>query len=165
MELPKKQSKVLVVDDEPDINMSFKLTLENAGFIVDGYHDPLIALSNFKPSYYDLVVLDIKMPKMNGFELYTEIQKIDNQVKVCFITAGEMFYNELRKGNGEEEEEYCRLDEDRFLQKPIPSVELVNSINKIMMEIEQTEILKKRGSNGSHSTQFPKINFYIKIHN
>lgn len=63
MELPKKQSKVLVVDDEPDINMSFKLTLENAGFIVDGYHDPLIALSNFKPSYYDLVVLDIKMPK------------------------------------------------------------------------------------------------------
>jgi DNA-binding response OmpR family regulator len=96
MELPKKQSKVLVVDDEPDINMSFKLTLENAGFIVDGYHDPLIALSNFKPSYYDLVVLDIKMPKMNGFELYTEIQKIDNQVKVCFITAGEMYYNELR---------------------------------------------------------------------
>jgi DNA-binding response OmpR family regulator len=142
MELPKKQSKVLVVDDEPDINMSFKLTLENAGFIVDGYHDPLIALSNFKPSYYDLVVLDIKMPKMNGFELYTELQKIDNQVKVCFITAGEMYYNELRKGNGEEEEEYCRLDEDRFLQKPIPSVELVNRINKIMMEIEQTEILK-----------------------
>ena len=142
MELPKKQSKVLVVDDEPDINMSFKLTLENAGFIVDGYHDPLIALSNFKPSYYDLVVLDIKMPKMNGFELYTELQKIDSQVKVCFITAGEMYYNELRKGNGEEEEEYCRLDEDRFLQKPIPSVELVNRINKIMMEIEQTEILK-----------------------
>ena len=82
------------------------------------------------------------MPKMNGFELYTELQKIDNQVKVCFITAGEMYYNELRKGNGEEEEEYCRLDEDRFLQKPIPSVELVNRINKIMMEIKQTEILK-----------------------
>ena len=97
----------MVVDDEPDINMSFKLTLENAGFIVDGYHDPLIALSNFKPSYYGLVVLDIKMPKMNGFELYTEIQKIDNQVKVCFITAGEMYYNELRKGNGEEEEGDC----------------------------------------------------------
>jgi DNA-binding response OmpR family regulator len=141
MELPKKQSKVLVVDDEPDINMSCKLTLENADFIVDGYHDPLIALSNFKPSYYDLVVLDIKMPKMNGFELYTEIQKIDNQVKVCFITAGEMYYNELRNGN-EEEEEFCRLDEDRFLQKPIPNVELVNRINKIMMEIERPKFLK-----------------------
>lgn len=62
-------------------------------------------------------------------------------MKVCFITAGEMYYNELRKGIGEEEE-YCRLDEDRFLQKPIPSVELVNRINKIMIEIEQTEILK-----------------------
>ena len=82
------------------------------------------------------------MPKMNGFELYTEIQKIDNQVKVCFITAGEMYYNELRKGNGEEEEEYCRLDEDRFLQKPIPNVELVNRIKRIMMEIEQTKILQ-----------------------
>jgi hypothetical protein len=54
---------------------------------------------------------------MNGFELYTEIQKIDNQVKVCFITAGEMYYNELRKGN-REEEEYCRLDEDRFYKSP-----------------------------------------------
>jgi DNA-binding response OmpR family regulator len=63
MDLPKKQSKVLVVDDEPDINMSFKLTLENAGFIVDGYHDLLIALSNFKPSYYDLVCLILKCQK------------------------------------------------------------------------------------------------------
>jgi len=58
----------------------------------------LIALSKFKPIYYDLFILDIKMPKMNGFELYTEIEKIDNQVKVCFITAGEMYYNEVRKG-------------------------------------------------------------------
>ena len=79
---------------------------------------------------------------MNGFELYAEIQKIDNQVKVCFITAGGMYYNEVRKGNGEDQEEYCRLDPDRFLQKPIPNVELVNRINKIMMEIEQTEILQ-----------------------
>src|SRR5918993_5668476 len=137
MELPKKQSKVLVVDDEPDINMSFKLTLENAGFIVDGYHDPFIALSNFKPSYYDLVVLDIKMPKMNGFELYTELQKIDNQVKVCFITAGEMHYEKVRKEkleeDGEEEEQYCELNTERFLQKPISNADLIKRINKIMV--------------------------------
>jgi DNA-binding response OmpR family regulator len=94
----RKQSKVLIVDGELDINMSFKLTLGNAGFIVDVYNDPLIALSKFKPIYYDLLILDIEMPKMNRFELYTEIQKIDNQVKVCFITAGEMYYNEVRKG-------------------------------------------------------------------
>ena len=115
---PRKQSKVLIADGEPDINMSFKLTLEGAIFIVDVYNDPLIALSKFKPSYYDLVILDIKMQKMNGFELYTEIQKIDNQVKVCFITAGEIQHNDVRKGKGKEEEEYCKLDEERFLQKP-----------------------------------------------
>ena len=63
-------------------------------------------------------------------------------MKVCFITAGEMYYNELRKGNRDEEEEYCRLDEDRFLQKPISNVELVNRIKRIMMEIEQTKILQ-----------------------
>ena len=136
----RKQSKVLIVDDESDINMSFKLTLENAGFIVYVYNDPLIALSKFKQIYYDLVILDIKMPKMNGFELYTEIQKIDNQVKVCFITAGEMYYNEVRKGKGKEEEEYCKLDEERFLQKPISNVDLVNRINKIMMQIKRPEI-------------------------
>jgi DNA-binding response OmpR family regulator len=139
---PSKQSKVLIADDEPDINMSFKLTLENAGFIVDVYNDPLIALSKFKPSYYDLVILDIKMPKMNGFELYTEIQKIDNQVKACFITAGEIYYNEVRKGKGKEEEEYCKLDEERFLQKPISNVDLVNRINKIMMQTKRPEILQ-----------------------
>ena len=63
LESPRKQGKVLIVDNELDINMSFKLTLENAGSIVDVYNDPLIALSKFKPSYYDLVILDIKMPK------------------------------------------------------------------------------------------------------
>jgi two-component system, OmpR family, response regulator ChvI len=141
---PRKQSKVLMADDEPDINMSFKLTLEGAGFIVDVYNDPLIALSKFKPSYYDLVILDIKMPKMNGFELYTEIQKIDNQVKVCFITAGEIYYNEVRKGKGKEEEEYCKLDEERFLQKPISNVDLVNRINKIMMQTKRPEILQNK---------------------
>jgi DNA-binding response OmpR family regulator len=56
----------LLVDDEPDITIAFKITLENAGFIVYVYQDPIIALSKFKPSYYDLVILDIKMQKMNG---------------------------------------------------------------------------------------------------
>jgi DNA-binding response OmpR family regulator len=108
--------------------MSFEATLQNAGFIVHTYQDPLIALSKFKPSYYDLVILDIKMPKMNGFKLYAEIQKIDNKVKVCFVTAGEFFYDQVR----EEEEQYCKLDTERFLQKPISNTDLVNRIYKIM---------------------------------
>jgi CheY-like chemotaxis protein len=77
------------------------------------------------------------MPKMNGFELYTEMQKIDNQVKVCFITAGEMHYEKVRKGkleeDEEEEEQYCELNIERFLQKPISNADLIKRINKIMM--------------------------------
>jgi DNA-binding response OmpR family regulator len=96
MNLVRNQNKILLVDDEPDIMMAFKLTLEKAGFVVDTYQDPIVALSEFRPNSYDLLILDIKMPKMNGFELYTEIRKLDQQVKVCFVTAGEMYYDELR---------------------------------------------------------------------
>jgi CheY-like chemotaxis protein len=130
-----KGNKVLLVDDEPDIMMAFKLTLESAGFIVDTYQDPLLALSRFKPSY-NLVILDIKMPKMNGFELYSEMRKRDEQVKVCFITAGEMYYDDIRnekREESEEEEQYCKLDRERFLQKPISNADIVKRINKIMM--------------------------------
>ena len=133
MESARKGNKILLVDDEPDIVMAFKLTLESAGFIVDTHEDPLTALSKFKPSYYDLVILDIKMPKMNGFELYTEIQKIDYQVKICFITAGEMHYEKVRNEKLEEEEQYCELNTERFLQKPISNADLIIRINKIMM--------------------------------
>jgi two-component system, OmpR family, response regulator ChvI len=92
-----KGNKILLVDDEPDVTTTFKAILQEVGFVVDASEDSLVALSKFKPRYYDLVILDIKMPKMNGFELYEEMQKIDSQVKVCFITAGEMYYNEIRK--------------------------------------------------------------------
>ena len=63
----KERKNILLVDDEPDITMAFKLILENAGFIVDTYQDPLVALFKFKPNFYGLVILDIKMPRMNGF--------------------------------------------------------------------------------------------------
>ena len=118
MKSDKKGIKILLVDDEPDITMSLEATLQNAGFIVHSYQDPRIALSRFKPGYYDLVILDIKMPKMNGFELYAEMLKVDNQAKFCFITAGEMYYDKVR-----EVEQYCKLDTERFLQKPISNTE------------------------------------------
>jgi DNA-binding response OmpR family regulator len=138
MKSDKKGNKIFIVDDEHDIMMAFKLTLESAGFIVHTYQDPLIALSMFKPGYYDIVILDIKMPKMNGFELYAEIQKIDNKVKVCFITAGEMYYDKVR----EEEKQYCKVDTKRFLQKPISNTDLVNRIYKIMTPNNNPDILQ-----------------------
>jgi DNA-binding response OmpR family regulator len=143
MESARKGSKILLVDDEPDIAMAFKLALQDAGYIVDTSLDPLIALSRFKSSSYDLVILDIKMPKLNGFELYAEMRKLDNKVKVCFITAGEMFYDEVRKKIGEEGEQYCKLDTRRFLQKPISNVELVRRINRIIIPKENLDILQK----------------------
>lgn len=138
MESDKKGNKILLVDDEADITMSFEATLQNAGFTVHTYQDPLIALSKFKPGYYDLVILDIKMPEMNGFELYTEMRKIDNQVKFCFITAGEMYYDKVR----EEEKQYCKLDTGRFLQKPISNTDLVNRIYKIITPNNNPDILQ-----------------------
>ena len=95
-------------------------------------------MAKFKPGFYDLVILDIKMPIMNGFELYAELRKMDNQVKFCFITAGEMYYDKVR----EEEEQYCKLDTERFLQKPISNTDLVDRIHKIMTPNNNPGILQ-----------------------
>ena len=68
-----EKPKILVVDDEPDINMLYHSILERAGYTVESYENPLLALSNFIPYYYDAAILDIKMPEMNGLVLYTEL--------------------------------------------------------------------------------------------
>jgi CheY-like chemotaxis protein len=96
-----KKKKILVVDDEPDNAFIFTRGLEDGGFEVDAFTDPLFALSAFKEDKrrkYDLLILDIKMPDMNGFELYEQIKKIDDKVKVCFLTAyGEGYTEEFKK--------------------------------------------------------------------
>jgi CheY-like chemotaxis protein len=120
-----KKKRILLVDDENDICFAFKNGLEDSGFITDTYNNPVSALNNFKPHIYDLVILDIKMPDMNGFELYKEIKKIDPNIKICFLTAAEEYYEELRK-----EEEYCALDKNLFIHKPISNEEIIREINK-----------------------------------
>jgi DNA-binding response OmpR family regulator len=120
------QKKILVVDDEPDLTKSCSLALEDHGFKVDTFNDPLEALSNYKPDYYDLVILDIKMPKMDGFQLYNEIKKKDHKAKVCFLTASELYYEEFRK------KEYCALDRNVFIRKPIANEELLREVDKLM---------------------------------
>jgi DNA-binding response OmpR family regulator len=118
--------RILVVDDEPDLTQVSTLALEYHGFKVDSFNDPQEALSKFKPGLYDLIILDIKMPKMDGFELYHEIKKKDNNAKVCFLTASELYYEEFRK------KEYCALDRNLFIQKPIDNEDLVKEINKML---------------------------------
>ena len=92
-----KPRKILIVDDEPDITSSFDMILQMNGFEVDAFNDPLLALSNFKPNVYGLALLDIRMPKMNGFELCNQIKDIDNKIEACFITAFEDYREERRK--------------------------------------------------------------------
>lgn len=120
------QKRILAVDDEPDLTMICSLALQYHGFKVDTFNDAQEALSNFKPDYYDLVILDIKMPKMDGFELYDKIKKKDDKVKICFLTASELYYEEFRK------KEYSALDKNLFLKKPIDNDDLLKEVNKIM---------------------------------
>jgi DNA-binding response OmpR family regulator len=117
-----------VVDDEPDVIFMLKIVLEENGFKVDSFTDPLLALQNFKEQdgMYDIIILDIKMPKMNGFELYRQIKKIDDKVKVCFLTASEMYYDAY-------EDIFNTLDVKCFIQKPIENKELIDRLNKIMI--------------------------------
>lgn len=118
-----KNIKILIVDDDPDIILSFKNGLESNGFEVDSCNDPLLALKNFKANFYDLLLIDIRMPNMTGFELYQKISKIDIKAKVCFITAFEVYYRALL-------EEFTDLQRKCFIQKPISIDELVKRIQK-----------------------------------
>lgn len=118
------KKRILVVDNEQDITTTLQVGLEDGGFSVDTFTDPSLALESFKPNYYDLVLIDIVMPDIDGFELYERLKKIDPDVNVSFLTASEMYHEEFRKS------EHCSLNKDLFLQKPIPMDDLIMEINK-----------------------------------
>jgi CheY-like chemotaxis protein len=123
----KKNKRILLVDDELDVTYAIKKVLENEGFVVYSYNDPILALSNFKLGSYDLLLLDIRMPKMNGFELYQNIRERDSNVKICFLTASELFYEEYRRLDA-----YPRLNKEHFIQKPIRTEDLIRQLNEIL---------------------------------
>ena len=122
-----KKKRILLVDDETDVNYTFETVLEENGFIVDSFDNPVLALNNFKTGSYDLVLLDIKMPEIDGFELCEEMKKSDNKFKVCFLTASEMFYEQYRTAHN------SILGEDYpVIQKPIKNEDLIKQINKML---------------------------------
>ena len=88
--------RILLVDDDPDITFSFKIGLEDNDFAVDAFNDPLLALSSFKAGLYNMAIFDIKMPKMNGFELSGEIRKLDDKVRISFISAFDIYKDNLK---------------------------------------------------------------------
>lgn len=115
-------NRILIVDDEEDIARLFKIALEQSGFIVDIYNDPLLSLSNYRAGIYDLLLLDIRMPQMNGFELYKRIRQIDDNAKVCFMTAFEVYHDEFKSLFPDLIEKGC------FIRKPIGMDALIRTV-------------------------------------
>jgi DNA-binding response OmpR family regulator len=120
------KGRILLVDDERDINTVVKKGLERVGFKVRAFNNPLDALSNFEAGSYDVALLDIRMPSMNGFELYKKLREIDSKIKVCFITAFEMYEEEFKKL-------FPSYEVRCFIKKPIKLTDLIVEIEKILL--------------------------------
>lgn len=121
--------RILVVDDESDTCFVLKNVLEGDRFIVDSFDNPLLALKNFRTNLYDLLLLDIKMPTMNGYELFIRIRNIDKRVKVCFLTALSEYQDYLGFKRNVFPEEGKRY----VIAKPIDNESLLDQINGIIM--------------------------------
>ena len=124
-----QEMKVLLVDNEPDVTYAIESVLEDNGFEVDSFNDPVLVCDTYKSNYYDLVILDIKMPMMDGFQLYDCIRQKDRKTKICFLTASEMFYETLRQARNLLGDV---LGEEYFIQKPIKTDELIRRLTNLI---------------------------------
>jgi CheY-like chemotaxis protein len=122
--------KILLVDNEVDITFALENVLEENGFKVNSYNDPILALDNYQINFYDLIILDIVMPKMDGFELYAKLREQDPKVKICFLTASELFYEELRNARIKIGE---KIGEEYFMQKPIKTNDFLKKLNTLII--------------------------------
>jgi DNA-binding NtrC family response regulator len=119
-----KTKVIMVVDDDPDTTLTFKISLEAENydtFHVYTYNYPELALSEFKPNFYNLLLIDINMPKMNGFELSTKILEIDANPKICFMSSAKVNHEALR-------EIYPAINIGCFIKKPVSPDQLVRII-------------------------------------
>jgi two-component system response regulator ChvI len=124
-----RKKRILLVDDELDTCFSYQTVLEDAGFKCISYTDSIKALQEFRPNYYDLILLDVRMPVLNGCELFEKIREIDKTVQIIFITAFEGYYKEIGK------QRYPELIDDiniNCLQKPVGNEELIQVLNMVI---------------------------------
>jgi len=122
----RRNKRILLVDDEYDVIFTIKLVLERNGFKVDSFNDASEALENFMIGLYDLVILDVKMPGMDGFSLYREIKKLDDEVMICFLTAAdETYYDNLK-------EYYPDIDENCVIHTPVDNDSFIKRIRSIL---------------------------------
>ena len=117
--------RVLLVDDEPDLCMVYQIVLEDAGHECISYTDSVKALKEFRPACYDLILLDIKMPILNGYELCKKIIELDKTVHIVFITASEAYYGKFR------DQHFPELAKINYFQKPITNEELIQLVDRI----------------------------------
>ena len=126
-----------ILSPEDDVNLALKTALEQGegkasgsyNFRVECFNNPVLAIRNFKSGFYDLLIVDVIMPQINGFDLTEEIKKIDQNLRVCFLIAGEvpgkLRANQFRV---EGEERY----EDKFIQIPIENNNLVRLVTVVI---------------------------------
>jgi DNA-binding response OmpR family regulator len=120
----KRNSRIMIIDDDEDTTNLFNLYLEYNGYNVDAYTNPIDALNNFNQQSHNLIILDIKMPKMDGITLYQKIKEIDNKVIICLTTADKSFIQDLKKGI---------IDIEKIvLYKPILLKDLKNKIDSLV---------------------------------
>jgi DNA-binding response OmpR family regulator len=130
-------ARILIVDDEKDVGRTLKMILENYGFDIDSFTDPAVALEQFKPSLYDLTILDIKMPDPNGFKLYGELKKRDSNIKTLFITA----LSTLESYNTENNQVYPIEGKRHFVKKPVSNEELLKQVYSMLVPPEYGEVV------------------------
>ena len=113
-----------MVDDESDITLTLKTALEESGFFqVDAFNDAESAIFKFRSGVYDLALLDIRMPKMDGFQLYRKLMEIDNKIKICFLTAtGVGYYRETNS------DVINDLETDCFVTKPVNNEDIISKL-------------------------------------
>ena len=128
------KKRILVVDDEKDNASVFSIALEDTGlYEVNSFTNPISALSSFKPNTHDLAILDIKMPKMNGYEFYEKMKNIDDKIKVCFLTAfGEGYHEEFKRRFRGRRADSSSATHVHFLRKPITIDDLVEKVKEII---------------------------------
>ena len=125
--LNEERVRILIIDDEPDVILTLRTALEQNGFRTDSCDDSTLEYKNFRDGKYNLVLLDIKMPNVDGFQLYQKIKRTDRRVKICFLTASEFYHEEIRK-----EEGFDGFDKELFLRKPIEIASLVDAIKTLL---------------------------------
>ena len=131
----KNNKRIMVIDDNKDITDLFSIFLESNGYIVNAYTNPVEAINNFRKNSHDLIILDLKMPKMDGMTLYHRIKEIDDKVIICFTTADKNYIQQLQKGI---------IDIEKIvLYKPVLLKDLKKKIESLLLLSRQKEVNSK----------------------